>query len=161
MTLGDRIAVMKDGRVQQFGTPDDIYSRPATTFVAEFIGSPAMNMIRAKRQGEALVAQGVALPLTDLQRISLAQAGAEIVCGLRPEDITLQTEAAGAIVQGQVTIIEPTGPETYVSLDTPLGKLTSRVAGRAPYRVGDALGLAWLPQAVHLFDAKSGARLPG
>jgi multiple sugar transport system ATP-binding protein len=161
MTLGDRIAVMKDGRVQQFGTPDDIYSRPATTFVAEFIGSPAMNMIRAARQGEALVAHGLALPLTELQRASLGQAGAEIVCGLRPEDITLQPEAAGAIVQGQVIITEPTGPETYVSLDTPLGKLTSRVAGRAPHRVGDRLGLAWLPRATHLFDAKTGERLPG
>ena len=160
MTLGDRIAVMKDGRVQQFGTPDDIYRRPATTFVAEFIGSPAMNMLRAERQGVALSAHGFALPLSDRQGASLARAGAEIVCGLRPEDITLQAEAAGALVQGRVTITEPTGPETYVSVDTPLGKLTSRVAGRAPYRVGDVLGLAWLPEALHLFDAKTGARLP-
>src|SRR5574343_2017775 len=59
MTLGDRIAVMKDGLVQQFGTPDDIYARPANRFVAEFIGSPAMNMVESQRAGEQLLAHGV------------------------------------------------------------------------------------------------------
>ena len=63
MTLGDRIAVMKDGGVLQFGTPDDIYARPATRFVAEFIGSPAMNMIPAVRSGAGASANGVELPI--------------------------------------------------------------------------------------------------
>ncbi|MCV4696814.1 ATP-binding cassette domain-containing protein, partial [Escherichia coli] len=64
MTLGDRIAVMKDGQVQQFGTPDDIYCRPVNRFVAEFIGSPAMNMVEVRRQADgALSAHGTPLPV--------------------------------------------------------------------------------------------------
>src|SRR6195952_5475776 len=73
MTLGDRIAVMKEGEVQQFGTPDDIYTRPATRFVAEFIGSPAMNMIPATRNGAGASANGVELELTAAQRDALAK----------------------------------------------------------------------------------------
>src|SRR5471030_1713347 len=68
MTLGDRIAVMKEGVVLQFGTPDDIYARPATRFVAEFIGSPAMNMIPAVRSGTGAAANGIELELTAAQR---------------------------------------------------------------------------------------------
>src|SRR3954447_9028410 len=71
MTLGDRIAVMKDGVVQQFGTPDDIYARPATRFVAEFIGSPAMNMIPAQRSSSGASANGVELALDAPQRAAL------------------------------------------------------------------------------------------
>src|SRR6195952_479124 len=73
MTLGDRIAVMSGGKVEQFGTPEDIYTRPATRFVAEFIGPPAMNMITAVRTGTGISANGVALPLTAVQRDALAK----------------------------------------------------------------------------------------
>jgi len=87
MTLGDRIAVMKDGVLQQFGSPDDIYSRPATKFVAEFIGSPAMNMVKAHRPvgTGGLVAHGVSLPLSEGQVAALAQhqGGSEVTYGLR------------------------------------------------------------------------------
>src|ERR1700712_1971612 len=71
MTLGDRIAVMKDGRVLQLGTPDDIYSRPATRYVAQFIGSPSMNMIPAVRSGDGAAANGLELELTPSQREAL------------------------------------------------------------------------------------------
>ena len=90
MTLGDRIAVMNDGPVQQFGTPDDIYARPATRFVAEFIGSPAMNMIAAQPSAAGLVAEGFELALTDAQRAAIRTAGNPAVdYGLRPEDLSL------------------------------------------------------------------------
>jgi multiple sugar transport system ATP-binding protein len=156
MTLGDRIAVMKEGVVQQFGTPDDIYSRPATRFVAEFIGSPAMNLITAQRAANGVALNGVDLPTTDSQRQALAKgAGGEVAYGLRPEDLSFAEQG----LAGKLTMIEPTGPETYVSVDTAVGKLTARVPGHVRRRVGDAVCLQWQPQQAHLFDAKTELRL--
>ena len=156
MTLGDRIAVMKDGTVQQFGSPDDIYARPATRFVAEFIGSPAMNMIAARREAGGLRAHGIELALNDRQRQGLStSSGDEAIYGLRPEDLTLADDG----LPGRISMLEPTGPETYVLVDTAVGKLTVRVAGNVQRKVGDAVHLQWAPQRVHLFDASAGQRL--
>jgi multiple sugar transport system ATP-binding protein len=155
MTLGDRIAVMKDGTVQQFGTPDDIYSRPATRFVAEFIGSPAMNMIDAARSGAALGAKGFELPLTDAQRGALPGAANELVYGLRPENLHFGEHG----LPGTLSMIEPTGPETYVMVDTVVGKLTARVAGHLRRPVGETVHLQWSADDAHLFDARSGQRV--
>ena len=153
MTLGDRIAVMKDGTVQQFGTPDDIYSRPATRFVAEFIGSPAMNLVTAQAGSGGLGVNGVSLPTTEAQRAALR--GGEVSYGLRPEHLSF----ADAGLPGTLTIIEPTGPETYVTADTAIGKLTARVPGAVQRSVGDPVHLQWPAAAAHLFDAASGLRL--
>ncbi|MFN3888701.1 MAG: ABC transporter ATP-binding protein [Aquabacterium sp.] len=163
MTLGDRIAVMKDGVLQQFGSPDDIYSRPATKFVAEFIGSPAMNMVKAHRPvgTGGLVAHGVSLPLSEGQVAALAQhqGGSEVTYGLRPESLSIAAPE-GAPLQGSVTMLEPTGPETYVFLDTPIGALVSRVAGpRANLAVGQQVGLRWDAAEAHLFDDQTDRRI--
>ncbi len=156
MTLGDRIAVMKAGQVQQFGTPADIYARPATRFVAEFIGSPAMNMLAAQRQGTVLLAHGTDLATTEAQRAALARhAGAEVVYGLRPEDLSL----AASGLPGTLTMIEPTGPETYVTTDTAVGALTARIPGTPPLAVGERVHLQWRAEQVHLFDSHEGLRL--
>ncbi len=156
MTLGDRIAVMKDGLVQQFGTPNQIYNHPANRFVAEFIGSPAMNMVEAERTGSGLMAQGVALALTDAQSAAVqAHAHAELVYGLRPESISF----AGSGLPGRLSMIEPTGPETYATVDTAAGKLTARVPGVLQAAVGDAVHLQWSPAQSHLFDRASGVRV--
>ncbi|WP_396268308.1 ABC transporter ATP-binding protein [Ideonella sp.] len=158
MTLGDRIAVMKDGQVQQFGSPDDIYSRPATRFVAEFIGSPAMNLVTAQRQGQALSAHGLALPLNGFQQAALGQAG-EVLYGIRPEHLQLSAAGASGSLPGTLAMLEPTGPETYALVDTPLGTLTARVPGTVAQKVGEAVSLAWAAEAAHLFDAKTEQRL--
>ena len=158
MTLGDRIAVMKDGQVLQFGTPDDIYSRPATRFVAEFIGSPAMNLLSVERCADGLQRQGVVLPLSAAQRAALGTAapGGLAHYGIRPEDLVLGS--AGGI-PGRLAMLEPTGPETYARVDTAIGMLTARVPGKVAQRVGDAVSLAWAPAAAHLFADGSGLRL--
>jgi multiple sugar transport system ATP-binding protein len=162
MTLGDRIAVMKDGVLQQFGTPDDIYSRPATKFVAEFIGSPVMNMFQASRAPDGqLSAQGVALPLSANQSAALQglSATASVTYGLRPESLAIGP-IDGAPLVGSVRMLEPTGPETYVFLDTPAGPLVSRVAGpRANLALGEQVGLRWDPAEAHLFDDATELRL--
>ncbi|HEX7638727.1 MAG TPA: ABC transporter ATP-binding protein [Burkholderiaceae bacterium] len=156
MTLGDRIAVMKEGVVQQFGTPEDIYGRPATRFVAEFIGSPAMNMIPATRAGAGVATHGTELPLNDAQRAALqgSQSGS-LIYGLRPEAIRL----ADTGIAGKLHMLEPTGPETYATVDTPVGMLTLRVPGYMTAQVGDAVRVQWSPDAVHLFDAGTDKRV--
>jgi multiple sugar transport system ATP-binding protein len=156
MTLGDRIAVMKDGLVQQFGTPSQIYNQPANRFVAEFIGSPAMNMLDAQRSAAALSAHGVALSITDAQRAAVqAHANADLVYGLRPESISFAANG----LPGKLTMIEPTGPETYATVDTAAGKLTARVPGVLQAAVGDAVHLQWSPEQAHVFDRASGNRV--
>ncbi len=157
MTLGDRIAVMKDGLVLQFGTPDDIYSRPATRFVAEFIGSPAMNLIKAHRAQDGVLAHGhELLTTTPAQRQALTAAkGADLVYGLRPENLAFADQG----LAGTLSMIEPTGPETYVTVDTAVGKLTARVPGNVRRRVGDAVHLQWQAEQAHLFDSASDLRL--
>ena len=159
MTLGDRIAVMKDGQVQQFGTPDDIYERPASRFVAEFIGSPAMNLLHTTRAGDRLYAGNTGLPLDAAQRRAVAQGGDSVDYGVRPENLQVNPPDSPDALPGQLAMLEPTGPETYAKVDTAIGTLTARVPGKLALRVGDALSLGWAPAAVHLFDAHTGLRL--
>ena len=154
MTLGDRIAVMRAGRIEQLDTPQAIYERPATRFVAEFIGSPSMNIFQAQRSGDALRAGGLDLPLSDAQHAALGGSTA-LLCGLRPEKVTLADQG----VPGKVIMVEPTGPETYCLIDTALGHLLARAPGRLALRSGDAVHLGWAAQDMHLFDAKSEQRV--
>ena len=156
MTLGDRIAVMRDGVVQQLGTPDDIYSRPATRFVAEFIGSPAMNMVGSQAAANGLSSKGIELVLTPEQRQALQAAdAAEVTYGLRPESLVFADDG----LPGTLAMIEPTGPETYALVETAVGLLTARVPGKVTQRVGDRVFLRWSPTDAHLFDAKSERRV--
>ncbi len=159
MTLGDRIAVMKDGVVQQFGTPDDIYSRPATRFVAQFIGSPAMNMLQADavKQGDSVLhVKGQAITLSAAQQQAMQQTPSTgCVIGLRPESIQLADEG----VPGRLTLLEPTGPDTYAFVDTAIGSLVLRTGGRVTQRVGDSVRVAWDARDLHVFDAASEARI--
>ena len=156
MTLGDRIAVMRDGVVQQLGTPDDIYSRPATRFVAEFIGSPAMNMVGSLHAENGLNSKGVELALTAEQRNALQAANApEITYGLRPESLAF----ADAGLPGSLTMLEPTGPETYALVDTAVGTLVARVPGKVRQAVGERVFLRWSAADAHLFDAKTEQRV--
>ncbi len=156
MTLGDRIAVMRDGIVQQLGTPDDIYGRPATLYVAQFIGSPAMNTVQADRQGAGLTAHGLELPLGATEQQALAASSAQgVIYGLRPEAIRFAEQG----LPGTLRMLEPTGPETYAYVDTPLGSVVVRVPGRVPHAEGDAVHLDWAPHDVHLFDAATECRI--
>jgi multiple sugar transport system ATP-binding protein len=156
MTLGDRIAVMKEGVVQQFGTPEDIYARPATRFVAEFIGSPAMNMIPAVRSPGGAAANGIDLPLTASQRAALqASAAAKLTYGLRPEAAHFAQDG----IPGTLRFTEPTGPETYATVETAVGLLTLRVPGYMTSKVGDAVHVQWAAEATHLFDGDNDKRI--
>ena len=150
MTLGSRIAVMKGGVVQQLGTPDDIYNRPANTYVATFIGSPTMNLLRGAATGGQFGIQGAALNLA-------APASAnEVLLGVRPEHLVMNDSAPW---RGKVSVVEPTGPDTYVVVDTAAGSVTLRTDAQTRVQPGDAVGLAVEPANAHWFDANSENRL--
>ncbi|MBK7615564.1 MAG: ATP-binding cassette domain-containing protein [Burkholderiales bacterium] len=119
MTLGDRIAVMKDGQVQQFGTPDDIYTRPATLFVAEFIGSPAMNLVRARCARPCAGRQDQALPLDDASRARGGPRGGERSRLRHPPRRPAGARPTPPTAARQLAMPEPTGPETYASWTPP------------------------------------------
>jgi multiple sugar transport system ATP-binding protein len=156
MTLGDRIAVMRGGRIEQLGSPGDIYGRPATRYVAEFIGSPAMNFIAAERRGDALVCGEIALTMSDAQRDALRHGKApRLLYGVRPEALSLSVQG----LAGSIKMVEPTGPDTYVLVDTAVGTLTARLPGTPAQRVGEPVRVSWSPSQTHLFDADSQQRI--
>jgi len=153
MTLGSRIAVMKDGILQQIGTPDDIYRRPANTYVAGFIGSPTMNFIK----GQASTAGADATFAFDGGTLALPcpVAGA-VVLGQRPEHIHLADEAPW---RGEVILVEPTGADTYVVVRTAVGLISVRTPPSTLVKVGDTVGLTVSAHHNNWFDASSGLRL--
>ncbi|WP_028942885.1 ABC transporter ATP-binding protein [Pseudomonas vranovensis] len=166
MTLGDKVAVMKDGLIQQFGTPQQIYNDPANLFVASFIGSPPMNFIPLRLQRkdgrlQALLDSGQArceLPL------GISDAGLEerdVILGIRPEQIALAPAQANGLpgIRAQVQITEPTGPDLLVFVTLNQTKVCCRLAPDVPTRVGDTLNLQFDPARVLLFDAATGERL--
>ncbi len=153
MTLGSRIAVMKDGLVQQLGTPDEIYNRPANTYVATFIGSPTMNLVAGSVAAEG---RGFVLPEAVLPLDCPAPPRQALTLGVRPEHLLLKDDAAW---RGEVQVVEPTGADTYVMVQTAAGRVTVRTSPQIPVRPGDHVGLEISPGQAHWFDAASGARL--
>jgi multiple sugar transport system ATP-binding protein len=151
MTLGSRIAVMKGGVLQQLGTPDEIYNRPANTYVATFIGSPTMNLIEGMGEAGRFAVSGAKLALTTPDN-----QGRGVLLGLRPEHIRLNDHAGW---RGSVFLVEPTGADTYVVVDTPAGKVTVRAAPQSKVRPGDSVGLEIQADHVTWFDQSSGLRL--
>jgi len=153
MTMADKIVVLNGGRIEQMGAPLDLYDRPANVFVAGFIGSPAMNLVRGRVEGGAVAALGARLPLPPDARPAAGQA---VVWGVRPEHLGL---AADGPIAATVAVVEPTGLETHVALRAEGADLVGLFRERHAFRPGQALRLAADPQALHLFDAASGARI--
>jgi multiple sugar transport system ATP-binding protein len=162
MTMGDRIAVLRGGLLQQCADPRTLYARPANTFVASFIGSPPMNLLEARvaLDGHVVVVEGVRMPVGDVQRAILAERGVEkFTIGVRPED--LLTGGAPDALPAAVDHVEPLGSETLVHWTSAAGRLVSRVTeGRLP-APGEHHALTARPDAVLLFaDATGEALLP-
>ncbi|EQM76353.1 sn-glycerol-3-phosphate ABC transporter ATP-binding protein UgpC [Pseudomonas stutzeri] len=165
MTLGDKVAVMKDGIVQQFGTPKDIYNNPANLFVASFIGSPPMNFIPlrlSKRGGgwSALLESGqdrCELPVNAAPGESLE--GRDVILGIRPEQICVGAASELPSLRAEVQVVEPTGPDTMVFVTLNQTKVCCRLAPDAAPNPGETLTLQFEPGKVLLFDAQTGERL--
>ncbi len=153
MTLGSRIAVMKGGVVQQLGTPDEIYNHPANTYVATFIGSPTMNLVRGRHHGASFEMLGLSVPMAG--PAEAPQPGQELLLGVRPEHLLLDDASPW---RGEVSVVEPTGPDTYVVVDTSSGTLTLRTGAQTPVRPGDRVGISVAPGHAHWFDGASEMR---
>ncbi|WP_145185377.1 MULTISPECIES: ABC transporter ATP-binding protein [unclassified Pseudomonas] len=166
MTLGDKVAVMKDGIIQQFGTPQQIYNDPANQFVASFIGSPPMNFIpvRLAQQDGRMMApldSGQARCELPLGPADAALQGRQVILGIRPEQISLGGGEGNGLpaIRAEVQVTEPTGPDLLVFVTLNQTKVCCRLAPDTHCRVGDSLTLQLDPARVLLFDADSGERL--
>jgi multiple sugar transport system ATP-binding protein len=131
LTMADRIAVLNEGRIVQIGTPEDIYDRPATTFVAALVGEPRINLMEARRDDHELLLVGSEIhlpipPAGDLSSLSLV--------GVRPEDVRLHR---GGEFCGRVVLIEPLGVETIVHIQTGSLNLLSSIPGMTNLCIGD------------------------
>jgi len=149
MTLGDRVAVLSDGQLQQCDTPRSLYDSPSNVFVAGFIGSPAMNLCRVACTNGSVSLGGVQVPLPNDRH------GSEVVVGLRPESLELAADG----IPAEVDVVEEIGADSYVFASADLGRLVARVeTKRAPDR-GERITLRPRADEAHLFDPESGARI--
>jgi multiple sugar transport system ATP-binding protein len=158
MTMGDRVAVLADGRLQQVDTPANLYDRPANLFVAGFMGSPAMNLIEVTVEGSALRLGDVEIELSAVQREQVT--GDTVTIGVRPEDLHTEGEHGFEVT---VDLVEELGADAYVHgrASLPGGEKTvvARVAGRSTIRRGDSVRVVPDAVRVHLFDTDSGRRI--
>ena len=166
MTLADRIAVMKGGYLEQLGTPDDVYSRPASRFVAGFIGSPTMNFVDATigAGGSTIrLKTGVTLAVPAGRHAELSQlAGRAVVFGIRPEHLSFGAHGPDMVgVATKASMVEPLGSDTLVTLSLDGAEMTARFPPEAGVRVGDTVELGIAMSRFHLFDPESGQALAG
>jgi multiple sugar transport system ATP-binding protein len=159
MTLADRIVVMHDGRIEQIGAPLELYDRPGNLFVAQFIGSPAMNVVDGvvkRANGRAFVETpgGVCWPLA-----ANAEDGRRVAYGVRPESLAIASATDDGVVPAEIVVVEPTGAETELLVQAGDTQLTLVTASRARVNPGDRIGLAIDPSQVHVFDRDGGHRL--
>ena len=165
MTLADRIVILNRGKVEQIGSPTEVYAAPANLFVAGFIGSPAMNMIPAEIAADAagrrcIRAAGASLPLDPRNEVACSE-GTKATFGIRPEDIAVLPPGAQApvAIEAQVTMVEPLGAEFLLSFALNGHEMTAKIAGRALPSVGESLRFAFNMGHAHVFDAATGRSL--
>jgi multiple sugar transport system ATP-binding protein len=159
MTLADRLVVLNKGRIEQQGSPLELYERPANLFVAGFIGSPAMNFVNGTASVQdnrisAILADGTTLMLADGLRM---RNGQPLILGLRPEHINIT--ASGGNIGGPIRVVEPTGAQTYVIFDVAGTEVTAIVDGGFTDQVGSRFIAAIEPGRIHVFDPETGAAL--
>jgi multiple sugar transport system ATP-binding protein len=171
MTMGHRIAVMKDGKLQQVGTPLEVYEQPVNLFVASFIGTPPMNLVPATLVdggadgGTAVVASGFRLPLPEAWRAATSNVGSrKVILGLRPENLR-ETERPGggpvATLTGTAEFVEPLGHEVIVHARIGDDLLVAKLDPHRAPEMGDDVTVVAELDALHLFDAETEQRLAG
>jgi multiple sugar transport system ATP-binding protein len=159
MTMGDRVAVLKDGLLQQVDTPLDIYDRPANLFVAGFIGSPAMNLLQAGADPDGARIGGYTVPI---DRAALAKSTSDITVGVRPEAWRIVPPGEGGLPV-TATVIEELGADAYMygtsDVEGTPRDIVVRLDGRRSVEKGATVHVTTDPQKVHVFDTASGERL--
>ncbi len=154
MTMADRIVIMKDGHIQQVGSPLDVFYNPANMFVAQFIGAPSMNLMPGVwSNGAVSLDKGGLVPATGVK----IRQGASVVLGLRPDDLRVTQEAG--LFTGTVEVTEPLGSETLVHVSAGGQEIIAKAAGKHPPVLGSSVHLTASPDALHLFDKNTGEAL--
>jgi multiple sugar transport system ATP-binding protein len=158
MTLGTRVAILSEGRLQQVGPPMDLYMRPANTFVATFIGSPEMSLLRCalRPNGAGSVVSHPAFSTPVAERGEVA----DVFLGIRPEEITLGPPDAAALTRGRVERTELIGSEALAEILVGEDRIVARTAVTQAPAVGDEVGVNFDMARARLFDAASGRALP-
>jgi len=162
MSMADKIAVMNAGELVQYAEPYTIYSRPASTFVASFIGSPPMNLMKAvvSSAGAGLSLDTgsfkYSVPSEDVKAIKDAGVS-EVTLGIRPEDLALSTKQTGdAIFDAEVYVVEPLGANTVVDLKMKDGLYKAVASGTFRADVGQKVWVTFAPEHIHVFNTASG-----
>ena len=159
MTLGTKVAVMRNGVIQQLADPQTIYDRPANLFVAGFIGSPTMNFINGTldREGDMLVFRHgeQVLPLSRSSTDGHPFVGKSVIAGIRPESF----RAGGDMISGLVDVVEPTGPDTLVILNADGQMVTARLGARERPAIGERIALSVDTASISLFDPATEQRI--
>jgi len=155
MTMADKIVILRDGRIEQIGSPLEVYDRPANLFVAAFIGSPAMNLLKgetvAAKDGLGVKSGDALLPLPKGVK---AEAGRKVIYGVRPEH--LDPVAQGDGLAAKVSVIEPTGPEIHIYAELAGEEICAITDERLQLKRDEIIGLKPKLDRIHLFDAESG-----
>jgi multiple sugar transport system ATP-binding protein len=160
MTMGDKIVVMRDGKVQQIGSPLYLYSNPVNKFVAGFMGSPPMNFLTAKvlEEGGQIYVAGESFKLKPAAaHVALLKAyvGKEISFGIRPEDLAVADKGASEVIKAKVTVVEPLGAEINIYASVSGQSITSRVPPHHSYRIGDEIAFDPLMDKARYFDRET------
>ena len=161
MTLGDRVAVLRDGELQQVAAPMELFHRPANHFVAGFIGSPGMNLFRGTLagSGEGLAFRGEGLEVP-LPRVPAAAAEGEVLLGVRPHDVRIGDHTAPVAGVAQVSVVEPLGAEQVVHLESETGaRFLAVLPPDAPVHADQRVTVRFPEPALHLFRSGDGARV--
>jgi multiple sugar transport system ATP-binding protein len=156
MTMGHRIAVMRDGLLQQLGTPQDVYRRPANVFVATFLGAPPMNLIDGALEaiaGGGWRFRGQDADLQVAPDLLEGEAGGEVKLGLRPEHLRIGTPGQDGGIPGRVLFLEPVGSDLFLTVEAGGGTVQVRTDPDAPLQAGENVSLLFDPWRVHVFGA--------
>jgi multiple sugar transport system ATP-binding protein len=156
LSISDRIAIMREGRVEQVGTPEQVYSQPVSKYVAKFIGSPQMDVLQGSiERVDGLVKYRVGAARFELPESVVPAHDGELDLGIRPEHVILGADGQAVAT----TVIQPLGPMTYVTVGWEGGVLTSRVLGIAHMQPGQPVNVRLAPEGALFFDRESGRRI--
>jgi multiple sugar transport system ATP-binding protein len=154
MSMGDKVGVLNEGRIIQVGTPNQIYNQPSDTFVATFVGSPAMNLLKAEVRGDAIVVPGAfEHPLAAQGRARIASGDGSITLGIRSEDVTVGGDGAA---EAHVHHVENHGVEKIVTLRAGESQFKATVPATSPVKVEDVVRFSLNQDKLHGFDAQTG-----
>jgi len=157
MTMSDRIVILAEGILQQVGTPDEIYHHPANLFVAEFIGSPAMNFFDVQLDGSTLAGKDFEYQLSNAtaETVRESTTTSDLTLGIRPEDLDIVESPSGQTVQATVDIVEPIGSDNYIYAKVADQELTIRVPADEKPKVGSMVSVQFDEDDIHLFDTET------